>query len=135
MCSNRRMLEVVAGILERDGRVLICRRKAGQAHAFKWEFPGGKVEAGESLAGALARELGEELGVAAVESEEIARYEFAYPGKPSIRLIFFRVTKFEGDPRNLVFEEMRWAPRESLSQFAFLEGVVEFLGGMGAGRY
>ena len=55
------MTTVVAGILERDGRILICQRKADQAHPLKWEFPGGKVEAGEEPEAALQRELNEEL--------------------------------------------------------------------------
>ena len=121
------MLEVVAGILERDGRMLICRRTAAQAHPLQWEFPGGKVEAGETPQAALARELHEELDIAAAESEEITRYEFAYPGKSPIRLIFLRVTRFEGEPRNLIFHEMRWEPPNRLVTFDFLEGDRDFI--------
>jgi len=129
------MLQVVAGIIEREGRILICRRKAGQSHPLKWEFPGGKVERGETLPQALERELHEELDLCAVSSEEITRYEFTYPGKPPVRLIFFRVTEFDGEPRNLIFEEMRWTPRQSLGEFDFLEGDIEFLRGISSGRY
>ena len=129
------MLQVVAGIIEREGRILICRRKAGQSHPLKWEFPGGKVERHETLPQALARELAEELDVHSVSCEEMTRYEYTYPGKHPIRLIFFRVTEFEGEPRNVIFEEMRWAPRQSLTGFDFVEGDMEFLRGISSGRY
>ena len=74
------MLQVVAGIIERDGRILICRRKSEQTHALKWEFPGGKVERGETLPQALERELPKSW-VSSITCEEITRYEYTYPGK------------------------------------------------------
>jgi mutator protein MutT len=123
------MLEVVAAVMERDGRVLIGRRQPEQSHPLQWEFPGGKVEPGESLALALERELEEELGIRDAAGEEIARYEYAYPGKHPIRLIFFRVTSFDGEPRSLIFRELRWEPRESLPDFDFVEGDLPFLRG------
>src|SRR5580765_1239531 len=88
-------MDVVAAIIERDGKVLICQRKAGQRHAGKWEFPGGKVEPGEEFSSALARELAEELGIAAEIGEEITRYEYAYAGSGPIQLIFYKVVRFE----------------------------------------
>lgn len=135
MCSNVLMLEVVAGIIERQGRILICQRKARQSHPLKWEFPGGKVERGETLPQALERELSEELGIHSISCEEMTRYEYTYPGKHPIRLIFFRVTEFEDEPRNLIFEEMRWEPRPALAGFDFVEGDVEFLRGVASGLY
>jgi len=101
------MLQVVAAILEREGRILICRRTAQQSHPLKWEFPGGKVEPGETPDAALARELEEELAVSGAAGEEITRYEYCYPGKDPIELIFLRVTQFSGEPRNLIFHEVR----------------------------
>ena len=121
------MRMVVAGILERSGSILICRRTAQQSHPLQWEFPGGKVEDGETLAAALARELNEELGITDVESEEITRYEFTYPSGNPILLVFLRVTRFTGEPRNLIFEDMRWEPRNRLPTFDFLEGDRHFL--------
>jgi 8-oxo-dGTP diphosphatase len=121
------MLQVVAAIIERDGRILICRRTREQSHPLKWEFPGGKVEAGETPEAALARELDEELGITGAAGEEIMRYEFCYPGKHPIELIFIRVTRFSGEPGNLIFEEMRWEPRERLAAFDFVEGDRDFL--------
>jgi 8-oxo-dGTP diphosphatase len=129
------MLQVVAGISEREGRILICRRKARQTHPLKWEFPGGKVEHAETLPQALERELAEELDIHSITSEEMTRYEYTYPGKHPIRLIFFRVTEFEGEPRNVIFEEMQWVQRHELPSFDFVEGDVEFLRGIAKGLY
>src|SRR5690348_11422627 len=102
------MTTVVAAIISREGRILICRRRPGDAHALKWEFPGGKVERGEAPEDALRRELEEELAIDARIGAEITRYEYCYPGKQAILLIFYRVTDFAGEPRNLVFHEMVW---------------------------
>src|SRR5215472_13938746 len=121
------MVQVVAAILERDGRILICRRTPEQAHPLKWEFPGGKIEPGESPEEAVARELEEELGIAAGKSQEIVRYEYAYPGKNPILLIFLRVAEFAGELRNRIFHEIRWEPVECLGSFDFLEGDRRFL--------
>ncbi|HEY9140905.1 MAG TPA: NUDIX domain-containing protein [Bryobacteraceae bacterium] len=127
------MTQVVAAILERDGRVLIGRRQPRQAHPLQWEFPGGKVEPGESPPEALARELEEELGIRRAAGEEIARYEYTYPGKDPITLIFFRVTRFHGEPQNLIFHEMRWEPRGDLGRLDFVEGDLPFLSGFAPG--
>jgi 8-oxo-dGTP diphosphatase len=121
------MVQVVAAILERQGRILIGRRQPQQSHPLQWEFPGGKVEPGESPAQALARELEEELGLRHAAGVEIARYPYTYPGRDTIALIFFRIISFEGEPRNVIFHELRWEPREALAQFDFVEGDRPFL--------
>ena len=118
---------MVAAIIRREGRILICRRKADQQHPLKWEFPGGKLEPGETAAEALRRELQEELAIQAEIGGEIERYEFCYPGRRPILLIFHEVARFSGEPRNLIFEEMAWAEPRHLPQFDFLEGDVEFV--------
>ena len=121
------MVQVVAAILERNGRILIGRRKPEQSHPLQWEFPGGKVEAGETPEQALARELEEELGISQTVGEEITRYSYTYPGKNPIELIFYRVNAFLGEPRNRVFDEMRWEPAARLGTFDFVEGDRDFL--------
>lgn len=121
------MVQVVAAIFENAGRILIGQRTPGQSHPLKWEFPGGKVEAGETPAQALTRELEEELGVTGASGEEIERYRFAYPGKQPIELIFFRIDHHVGEPRNLIFQDLRWEPRANLLSFDFVEGDREFL--------
>src|SRR5262249_27304599 len=103
------------------------RRKPEQSHPLKWEFPGGKVEAGETPAQAISRELEEELAIQDAAGEEIARYEDRYPGRDPVVLIFFRVRSFAGEPRNCIFHEMRWAPQHELNGFDFLEGDRDFL--------
>lgn len=127
------MTQVVAAIIQRDGRILICQRKAGGAHSLKWEFPGGKVEPGEEPAAALARELREELAITARIGPEITRYEYTYPGKKPILLIFFSVTEFAGEPENLVFEQIRWEPAAAFHSFDFLEGDTEINQRLAAG--
>jgi len=123
---------VAAAIIRRGGRILICRRRPGQAHALKWEFPGGKVEAGETPPAALARELREELAIDARIGREVERYEFRYPGKDPLLLIFYVVEDFTGDPENCVFSEMRWVRAAELQNFDFLEGDVAFVKGLAA---
>jgi 8-oxo-dGTP diphosphatase len=121
------LTQVVAGILEQNGRILICQRRPDQPHALKWEFPGGKVEPGESPAEALQRELGEELGIKSDPGTELTRYEFTYPGKSPILLIFLRVTFWRGEAENRIFEAMFWELPECLSQYDFLAGDIPFL--------
>src|SRR5271166_5179900 len=121
------MTVVVAAVIERDNRILIAQRRAGGAHALKWEFPGGKVNAGETPEDALQRELAEELAIRATIGPEILHYEYAYPGKPPILLMFYRVTEFSGQPRNEVFERIAWVEKVELPRYDFLEGDAEFL--------
>lgn len=121
------MTEVVAGILEQDGRILICRRRSDQAHSLKWEFPGGKIEAGETPQQALIRELREELGIESEPAREITRYEFAYPGKEPILLIFLRVPAWTGEVEDRIFDTILWESRENLKDYDFLEGDAPFI--------
>jgi 8-oxo-dGTP diphosphatase len=118
---------VVAAVIEREGLVLIGQRHPGKWHGLKWEFPGGKVEAGETPAAALARELQEELGISAEIGRRIADYEYRYPERASIRLIFFGVTRFTGEIQNREYHDLRWENRERLPEYDFLEGDVDFV--------
>jgi mutator protein MutT len=121
------MTIVVAGVLEHNGKILICRRNADQPHPLKWEFPGGKVEACECPQEALARELREELGIETEPATEIMRYEFAYPGKKPILLIFLRVPGWSGEIENRIFHAMVWDTPERLAEYDFLEGDEPFI--------
>ena len=127
-------MTVVAAILFRAGKVLACRRRPDQEHPGKWEFPGGKLEPGEGSQQALVRELREELGIEACIEAEITRYEFAYPGRRPIRLIFHRVTEFEGDPDFSQFADARWVEPTGLAALDFLEGDEEFVRRLAAGE-
>ncbi len=121
------MTAVAAALIERNGRTLICRRRPDQSHGGKWEFPGGKVENGESPAEAVRRELREELDIEAEIGPRIARYEYAYPGKQPILLVFFQVKEFAGEPDGSGFAEIRWERARDFPQFDFLEGDVAFV--------
>ena len=121
------MVQVVAAVLERDGNILIGQRQPTQSHPLKWEFPGGKVEPGEAPERTLSRELEEELAIRDATGDEITRYEYSYPGRAPILLIFYRVVSFHGEPQNRIFHQMRWAPAEELSGFDFVEGDLEFI--------
>jgi mutator protein MutT len=118
---------VVAAVIERDGRILIAQRDAASWHPLKWEFPGGKVEAEETPEAAVVRELAEELAIQARIHGEMMRYEYQYPGRPPILLIFYRIVDFEGEPQNLQFAQIRWESPERLREYDFLEGDREFL--------
>jgi 8-oxo-dGTP diphosphatase len=121
------MTHVAAGILEQNGRLLICRRRSDQPHPGKWEFPGGKLEAGETPETALVRELREELGIEAGTPVEITRYEFAYPGRNPILLVFLKVPSWTGEMVNRIFESVAWELPARLSDYDFLEGDAPFI--------
>ena len=127
MDEAARVVEVVAAVIERDGQIVIGQRKPRGRHALKWEFPGGKVEPGETPQAALARELREELGIDARIGDQIEAYDFRYATGAVTRLMFFRVTEFAGEPENLDFQQIAWSQREHLPQYDFLEGDVDFV--------
>jgi 8-oxo-dGTP diphosphatase len=105
---------VVAGVIVRGARVLVTRRLAGTHLAGRWEFPGGKCEAGETHEACLARELEEELGLTRVTvGAEIVVTEHAYPDR-TVRL-HFRWCRVNGAPRGRLGQELRWVTREELT--------------------
>jgi len=118
---------VVAAVIERDGRILICRRSREDSHPLKWEFPGGKVEPGESPRAALERELEEELAIQARIGSEITRLTHRYPGRSPFRLLFYRVSGFSGEPVNRVFDQILWEEPARLPQYDFLEADADFI--------
>jgi len=127
------MTIVVAAVIERDGLILIGQRRNSGSHALKWEFPGGKVEEPESNEAALVRELKEELDIEARIAGEIMRYEYRYGRRKPFLLVFFRVEDFDGEPRNLVFEQIQWVKREDFDKYDFLEGDAPFIRCLGNG--
>jgi mutator protein MutT len=110
-------IQVVAAVVERDGRYLITRRLEGTHLAGFWEFPGGKILPGEKPEDALRRELQEELGVEAEVWELIETVDWAYPEK-SVRLLFFRCA-LRGEPRPQERQEMLWVESGELSKYQF----------------
>jgi len=120
-------VQVAAGLLVRGATVLACQRPADQPHPGKWEFPGGKREAGETLAECLRRELREELGIEAEIGSIIWRTRHTYPGREPVALTFFAVPAFRGVLRNRVFAATRWVEITELVQLDFLEADRELI--------
>jgi len=127
--SNSKPLRLVVAALilreaqgEEGGRteVLVCQRRADQPMSLKWEFPGGKIEEGETAEQALNRELDEELGIAAVIGPRVAQVRHKYRNGGAIDLQFFAVRDFRGEIDNRIFNEVRWSPLSALPQYDFL---------------
>jgi 8-oxo-dGTP diphosphatase len=101
-------VEVAAAVIQRaDGAFLLAQRPPGKVYAGYWEFPGGKLEAGEPAAQALARELNEELGIAVETAYPWITRLFSYP-HASVRLNFFRVTRWRGEPHPREEQAIAW---------------------------
>lgn len=128
-------IEVVAGVIEQDGRILACQRRADDRHPFQWEFPGGKVDPGETPEAAMVRELREELAIEATLGDLLAVEEFQYAGRPPIRIYFYAIPGFAGTPRNLVFEQIQWTAPADLPALDFLAGDVSFVRRLAAGEF
>ena len=123
------MITVVAGLIARDSKLLVCQRRRDDTYALQWEFPGGKVEPGESLTQALIRELREELGVTATIGKELFRVSHRYKdSKTELVLIFFEaMVDATVALQNLVFEKFEWADPAALLQYDFLQADREFV--------
>jgi len=128
------MKRVVAGLIEKDGKLLICQRTRHQTMPLKWEFPGGKIEDGEQPRDAMRRELEEELGIIATIGDEIARIQHEYPGGGMVELRFFIVREFKGEIENRIFREIRWAAPKELPKFDFLEADLTLVKDLAAGK-
>jgi len=114
------MKRVTAGVIEREGKVLLARRSQSGSAAGKWEFPGGSIEPGETPEQCLARELREELGIESRVGEFIASSCVSL-GKSSLELLAYRVLSFSGDLRTAVHDEVRWVAPGDLSSFDLAE--------------
>ena len=128
-------LLVSAGIIHRDGQVLIGQRRKGDRHSLKWEFPGGKVEHRETPQQALVRELWEELEIHAKVGGELARYEHDYPSGSRVHLLFFSVSEFSGVPKAQVFEQISWVNLPDLVNLDFVEGDLDFIRRLSRGDF
>jgi mutator protein MutT len=112
------VIQVAAGLICREGRYLIARRKAGAHLGGLWEFPGGKRESGESLEDCLHRELREELGIDVMAPIPFRVIQHAYPEK-TVEMHFFRCAVRRGEAQALECEEIRWVTPRELSQYDF----------------
>ena|SRR5947209_697179 len=126
--------QVVAALIIRNGKILICQRTENQPMAFKWEFPGGKVEPNEELKAALRRELNEELAIEATVGTKIAVIQHTYRTGNAVELHFYRVDEYEGEVQNRIFRDVQWVERQKLPSYDFLEADVAFIKEISAGK-
>ncbi len=115
-----RPLRVLAAVLEKDGRWLIAKRKKGDRFSGLWEFPGGKLESGETPQECLARELYEEFGIRVRVGRFLAAVHYTTPSL-SIELIAHAVFHLSGAFRLLDHEEIRWVVPGRTSRYALTE--------------
>jgi len=136
--STRPLRLVVAALILRTGlsatEVLICQRKPDQPMSLKWEFPGGKIEPGESSEAALARELNEELGINAKIGRRVAQVRHTYRNGGAIGLEFFVVDEFDGTLENKIFNDMRWTPLSALPDYDFLAADLGLIRDLSDGK-
>lgn len=119
MAGQEAVLEVAAGVIQDTAsRVLIARRADHRHQGGMWEFPGGKLDCGESPRVALARELGEELGIAVVAADPLITLRHDYPDR-RVRLHVWRVTAFSGMPKGLEGQPIRWVKPDELPAYRF----------------
>ena len=130
------MITVVAAVIERnDRRLLIGQRRKNDTSPLKWEFPGGKVNHGETPEEALARELREELGVALVKSVELGRVRHQYAETPEeLEIRFFAAAIAELEIAPLTFEKTAWVLPKELGDYDFLAANRELIAQLATGR-
>jgi 8-oxo-dGTP diphosphatase len=120
------MTEVAVGVLRKNNRILICQRKHGGRYALKWEFPGGKVEIGETIEQCLRRELREELAIEIHSIEHIETLPAFYGDGGMFNVSYCFVSGFDGEPQNNVFEQIRWVTLGELNTIDLLDGNKPF---------
>ena len=125
---------VAAALIVRGDEILIGQRRPNQPMALKWEFPGGKIEAGESPQQALARELDEELGITATIGPFVTHIRHNYRHGGAVDLQFFAVREFTGEIVNHIYHQFRWVRLEELSSYEFLAADRELIRDLAAGK-
>ncbi len=125
---------VAAALIVRGGEILICQRRPDQPMGLQWEFPGGKIEAGESAEQALARELREELGIEAQIGPRVTHIRHNYRNGGAVDLQFFSVRDFAGELENRIFAQVLWAKLEDLPEYDFLPADRGLIRDLAAGK-
>jgi 8-oxo-dGTP diphosphatase len=128
------MKRVVAALIVKEGKLLVCQRTRHQTMPLKWEFPGGKIEEGEQPRDALYRELEEELGILATIGDEVSRMRHEYPNGGMVELRFFVVREFKGAIENRIFKDIQWALPKNLPQYDFLEADLTLVRDLADGK-
>jgi 8-oxo-dGTP diphosphatase len=117
-----------------ETEVLVCQRRADQPMGLKWEFPGGKIEPGETAEQALVRELEEELGIAAEIGPRVIQLRHRYRNGAAIDLQFFSVRSFSGEIENRIFKEIRWSSLRELPALDFLAADLTLIRDLAEGK-
>ena len=125
---------VAAALIVRGDEVLIGQRRPDQPMASLWEFPGGKIEPGESPEQALARELAEELGIEAKIGRPITRIRHNYRHGGAVDLQFFAVLEFSGEIANQIYQQVRWVKLADLPTYDFLAADRGLIKDLAAGK-
>jgi 8-oxo-dGTP diphosphatase len=125
---------VAAGLIVRAGEILICQRRPDQPMALLWEFPGGKIEPGESPEQALSRELNEELGITARIGGRVTHIRHNYRHGGAVDLQFFAVHEFAGELDNRIFQQVKWVKLEELPEYDFLAADRDLIKDLAAGK-
>ncbi len=127
-----RIRVVAAALFDSGGRVLITDRPAGKHMAGRWEFPGGKIAAGETEPQALQRELKEELGIEVLAARPVLEITHEYPDR-RVELSMWVVDRYLGEPRGLDGQSLKWVGLEQLSHEDILEADRPFIGALQSG--
>ena len=120
------MVEVVAGLIWKDGKFMICQRPENKARALLWEFVGGKVEKGESREDALVRECKEELDVTVKPLDVFCTVDHVYPDI-TIRLALFNAEILSGEPKLLEHADLKWISANEIDNYEFCPADKEIL--------
>lgn len=120
------MVEVVAGLIWKDGKFMICQRPENKARALLWEFVGGKVEKGESREDALVRECKEELDVTVNPLDVFCTVDHVYPDI-TIRLVLFNAEILSGEPKLLEHADLKWISADEIDNYEFCPADKEIL--------
>ncbi len=121
-----KIVQVAVGVIRRAGKVFICLRADHQHQGGKWEFPGGKVDAGESVVDALKRELREEIGIEVISCQPFLDISHDY-GDKQVALLVREVTGFTGEPHGVEGQEHKWCTIDSLDEKDFPAANVAIL--------
>ncbi len=120
-------IKVATGLLLRDGAVLMCQRKGSKIYPLHWEFPGGKLEPGESSEQALHRELFEELHISIANPEAWWHEVATYSNGITYDLTYYLIREFEGELHNTEFESIAWIEANQLSELQHLSGNANII--------
>lgn len=130
--SRSRSIRVVAALIRHDGKVLLTQRKPGRHLGLSWEFPGGKVEAGETDDEALRRELREELGVDVTVGTRCFETRHTY-GSREMHLLVYRCRLVRGTPEALDVNAVEWVEESRIKEREFLPADLPLVHGIAAG--